>query len=167
MKISKDLDVFTENKKYPFITKIFVILINPCFQCVALYRFSHFLYQIRLLPLAKIVWYINRLIYCCDIDYKADLAGGFRLVHGLGVVIGAGVQSKGKLTVYQGVTLGGTGKHRIDDKNKKIYMPVLGSNVTIYTDAKVFGPVQIEDNVVIKAGSLVVRDLDFEDKSKG
>ncbi len=57
---------------------------------------------------AKVVWYLNRVLYHVDLDYKAQLAPGFKLVHGLGVVVGAGVVSDGPLTVYQGVTIGGS-----------------------------------------------------------
>jgi len=65
---------------------------------------------IHLIPVAKLIWYMNRLLFHCDIDYRADLAGGFMIVHGLGIVIGSGVKSNGRLKVYQGVTLGGDRK---------------------------------------------------------
>lgn len=74
---------------------------------MALFRFSAALYRIRLEPLAKVVWYINRVIYSVDLDYRARLAPGFKLTHGLCVVVGAGVVSEGPLTLYQGVTIGG------------------------------------------------------------
>lgn len=82
------------------------------------------LYRCHLEPLAKIVWCLNRMLYHVDLDYKAKLAPGFRLVHGLGVVIGAGVVSEGPLTVYQGVTIGGShGRHREDGRGGLLAAP--------------------------------------------
>jgi serine O-acetyltransferase len=104
--------------------------------------------------LAKIVWYFNRIIYNADIDYRADLAGGFVLVHGLGCVIGRGVISKGKLKVYQGVTIGGTGKF-IEKEGKKYYMPVIGDNCTLSTGCVVLGPVFLPDNKFVKANQMI------------
>lgn len=130
------------------------IISNPCFHSVALFRLENFLYKIHLSPLSKLLWYINRVLFHTDIDYRARLAGGFKLVHGLGVVIGSGVESKGRLTVYQGVTIGGTGKY-IEDKGRKIWMPILGDNVILATDSKVLGPVLLQDNTFVKAGKIV------------
>lgn len=71
--------------------KIATLLFNPCFHSVCLFRLSNFFYRMHLTVISKIIWYINRLLYNVDIDYRADLAGGFHLVHGLGTVIKAGV----------------------------------------------------------------------------
>jgi serine O-acetyltransferase len=155
MRLYKDLIEFSGGESKKMIATIFL---NPCFHCVALYRLSNLLYRVHLNILAKIVWYFNRIIYNADIDYRADLAGGFVLVHGLGCVIGRGVISKGKLKVYQGVTIGGTGKF-IEKDNEKIWMPIIGDDVTIYTDAKVFGPIYIADGSIIKANSVVTNDI--------
>lgn len=102
---------------------------------------------------------MNRLLFHCDIDYRADLAGGFMIVHGLGIVIGSGVKSNGRLKVYQGVTLGGTGKFIINKNTEKVYMPIVEDNVVIYTDAKVLGPVYLGSSIVIKAGSIITKDI--------
>ncbi|MDE6519956.1 MAG: hypothetical protein K2K91_05775 [Ruminococcus sp.] len=84
------------------------------------------------------------------------------MVHGLGVVIGSGVKSKGTLRVYQGVTIGGSPGRRAIYEGKQISQPVLCNDVTLYTDAKVFGPVVIGKNNIIKAGSIITKDM--EDK---
>lgn len=104
MKIIEDLIQFSNHSKKKM---IMTILANPCFHSVLLYRISRLFYKIHLSFISKIIWYINRLLFHVDIDFRADLAGGFVLIHGLGVVIGAGVISEGPLKVYQGVTLGG------------------------------------------------------------
>lgn len=137
---------------------IVTLIANPCFHSVLLYRISNFFYKIHLSIVAKIIWYINRLLFSVDIDYRCDLAGGFVLIHGIGVVIGRYVQSEGSLTLYQGVTLGGAGKERLYE-GEILLQPLLKENVTIYTDAKVFGPVIIGKNNHIKAGEIVVDDI--------
>ena len=132
-----------------------------------LYFFAHpiFFYRIKLRPIAKIVWYINRLFFHVDIDYRADIGGGFVLVHGLGVVIGRGVTAGTGLKIYQGVTLGGNQGRCIEKDGRKIWMPIIGNNVTVYTDAKVFGPVRIADGVKIKANEIVTKDILHEENN--
>lgn len=105
MKIAEDFKAFTYDKNLQ--KRIGTLLFNPCFHCICLYRFSQFFYSIHLDVISKIIWYINRLLFHVDIDYRADLAGGIRLVHGLGTVIGHETKSLGNLTIYQGVTIGG------------------------------------------------------------
>lgn len=82
------------------------------------------------------------------------------LVHGLGIVVGGGVSSKGRLTIYQGVTIGGNeGKSRMDADGKVWYQPLLEDGVIIYTNACVFGPIVIHEGSVVKAGKIVSKDL--------
>lgn len=156
MRIIKDIKAFSNGSvKKAFST----IITNPCFHCVCLYRLSNLLYKIKLSPLSKLIWYVNRLLFHVDIDYRADLAGGFVLIHGLGTVIGAEVKSCGTLRVYQGVTLGGSmGKSRVID-GITTGQPVLGKNVIVYTNAKIFGPVKIGANNIIKAGKIITEDI--------
>lgn len=115
MNITTDFKAFIDGKGPG--RALGTLLLNPCFHAVALHRLAAFLYRAHLEPLSKLVWCLNRMLYHIDIDYRAKLAPGFRLVHGLGVVIGAGVESEGPLTVYQGVTIGGShGKSREDGR---------------------------------------------------
>lgn len=89
------------------------------------------------------------------------MAGGFVLVHGLGTVIGKSVISKGKLIVYQHVTIGGgNGKPcRIDPDGVERGMPLFLGDAKIYTGAIVVGGIIISENTVIKAGSIVADDI--------
>lgn len=122
MNINIDFAAAVEGKGFP--RSLGTFLLNPCFHAVVLFRLSCLLYRGHLEPLAKIVWCLNRMLYHVDLDYKAKLAPGFRLVHGLGVVIGAGVVSEGPLTVYQGVTIGGShGRHREDGRGGLLAAP--------------------------------------------
>ncbi len=132
--INVDFAVVAGEKGFP--RSLGTFFLNPCFHAVALFRLSSLLYRAHLEPLAKIVWCVNRMLYHVDLDYKARLAPGFRLVHGLGVVIGAGVVSDGPLTVYQGVTIGGShGRHREDGRGGVFWQPHFGSDVIVYTNS--------------------------------
>lgn len=158
MRIVEDYKAFTESGGIS--KKIATLLFNPCFHSVCLYRLSNFFCRCHLGVISKILWYFNRMLFHVDIDYRADLAGGFVLVHGLGTVIGCEVRSKGRLHVYQGVTIGGNnGKIRVDENGKIWGQALIGENVTIYTDASIFGPVVIGENAVIKAKSLITHDV--------
>lgn len=161
MKIIEDLKAFSKGSKI----KLFVtILTNPCFHSVCLYRLSSFFYRIHLSPLSKVIWYLNRIIFNIDIDYRADLAGGFVIIHGLGVVIGHHVISTGKLTVYQNVTLGGNQGRTYKMKNgMTIDQPYIENDVIIYSGASVYGPVYLKKETKIKAGSIISEKWNSED----
>lgn len=162
MNITADFAAVSEGKKFP--RSLGTFFLNPCFHAVALFRLSSLLYRVHLEPLAKIVWYINRMLYHVDIDYRARLAPGFKLVHGLGVVIGEGVVSEGHLTLYQGVTLGGTnGKYRDDGSGRLFWQPHFGKDVVIYTGSCVFGPVCVGDGAIVKAGRIITKDVEKGD----
>lgn len=88
MNINVDFAEAAGGKGFP--RSLGTFLLNPCFHAVALFRLSALLYRCHLEPLAKIVWCLNRMLYHVDLDYKAKLAPGFRLVHGRVVAAGAG-----------------------------------------------------------------------------
>ncbi len=159
MRIIQDYRAFT--KDLSVTKKISTIFLNPCFHSVCLFRLSNLFYKIHLTIMGKIIWYINRLLFHVDIDYRADLAGGFVLVHGLGTVIGKNVISLGRLKVYQNVTIGGGNglPPRQDPDGKLRGMPIIKDNCVIYTGAIVVGGITIGENTVIKAGSIVSRDI--------
>lgn len=155
-RIIQDLGEYSENSiKKAIVT----VLINPNFHCIMLYRIAHFLNRIHLTILSKCIWYLNRILYSVDIDYRADLAGGLVVIHGIGLVIGAYVKSKGPLRIYQGVTLGGN-NHRIrSSSDMEFSQPIIESGVTIYSNSMVLGPVIIGEHAVIGAGSLILNDV--------
>ena len=79
------------------------IILFPDFQSVLLYRVANFFARNKLGIIGKLFWYLNRILFAVDINEKANLASPFVLVHGIGIVIGAHVQSEGLLKIYQGV----------------------------------------------------------------
>ena len=155
MRLTKDLEAFSEGsiKK-----KIVTVFTNPCFHCVCLFRLSNLLSRLHLGAFAKMIWYLNRLLYHVDIDYRANIAGGLVIKHGLGLVIGKDVETRGCVTLYQGVTLGGANRIR-EYEGKQIDQPILKDGVVVFTDAKIFGPVVIGKNNKIKAGQIVSSDI--------
>ena len=133
-------------------------LLNPCFYSVILYRISNIAFRYKLRIIAKLIWFINRVVFSVDIDYRAKIGRNFILVHGIGVVIGCDVRIKDNVKIYQGVTLGGNGKIR-EIINGQMTQPEIGNNCIIYTNTCVFGPVIINDNSIVKACQVVVKDI--------
>lgn len=152
MKLGKDLHRYSNGSVKK---AILTILVNPCFHTIYLYRLSSFLYRIHLTPLSKIVWYINRLLFHVDIDFRSQIGGGMKIVHGLGIVIGHEVRAKENLTIYQYVTLGGSMGEYCEIEGIRTGQPYIEEGVTIYTGASVFGPVHIAANDTIKAHKLI------------
>ena len=150
-----DLKYFKENSP----SKSYIaVLLNPCFYSVLLYIFSHFLYKHKLGIIAKIIWFINRILFSVDIDYRARIGKNFMLVHGIGTVIGFDVTIGNNVKIYQGVTLGGCGKVRNENGNI-LTQPVIGDDCIIYTNSCVFGPVKVKSNTRIKACQVIISDI--------
>lgn len=100
-------------------------------------------------------WISQRCVRRTNIEIHPDATIGKRLFidHGTGVVIGETTEIGDDCTIYQGVTLGGTGK----DKGKR--HPTLGNHVMVGSGAKVLGPIRIGNNVRIAAGAVVLNDI--------
>lgn len=161
MRLYKDLLAFSNFSKKKMIV---TIATNPNFHCVCLFRLSNLLYRYHLSFLSKFIWYINRIVFSVDIDYRASLAGGFVIKHGIGLVIGKDVKSLGKLTVYQGVTLGGNNEKTQLSKYGLLSQPLLEENVIIYTGSMIFGPIIIGKDNIIGAGSKVFSSVPPKEK---
>lgn len=106
----------------------------------------------------------SRVRFSIDIDRRAVIGPGFVIRRAVGVVVGRDVRAGSRLSLHQGVTLGGSnGKTRDLSTPLGVFsgatQPVLGDNVSILTGAGVFGPVAIGSNAVIGAGALVFTDV--------
>lgn len=130
-----------------------VILCYPGFHAILLHRIAHFFYKANLLLIARFISQINRFLTGIEIHPGARIGKGFFIDHGMGVVIGETTEIGENVTLYQGVTLGGTGK----EKGKR--HPTLGNNIVVGSGAKVLGPLQIGDNCKIGAGAVVLDDV--------
>ncbi len=130
-----------------------VLFCYPGLHAVLAYRLAHFLYRHNLIFLPRLISQISRFITGIEIHPGAKIGQGLFIDHGMGVVIGETAEIGDNVTLYQGVTLGGTGK----DKGKR--HPTVGSNVVIGSGAKILGPVNIGSNARIGAGSVVLNDV--------
>lgn len=126
-----------------------VVLCYPGLHAVLLHRVAHKLYKRGWILLPRLISQFNRFWTGIEIHPGAQIGEGLFIDHGMGVVIGETAELGSNVTLYQGVTLGGTGK----EKGKR--HPTIGNNVVIGTGAKVLGSFKVGDNVRIGAGSVV------------
>ncbi len=130
-----------------------IILCYPGFQALVLHRISHRLWNCKLPLLPRVLSQITRNITGIEIHPGAKIGRGVFIDHGMGVVIGETTEIGDRCLLYQGVTLGGTGK----DCGKR--HPTLEENVVVGAGAKVLGAIQIGSNTRIGAGSVVVKNV--------
>jgi serine O-acetyltransferase len=130
-----------------------VVFCYPGLQALIFHRFAHWLYNIGIPFIPRLISHLARFITGIEIHPGAQIGKGVFIDHGMGVVIGETAIVGDYCLIYQGVTLGGTGK----ESGKR--HPTLGENVVIGGGAKVLGNLQIGNNVRIGAGSVVLRDV--------
>jgi serine O-acetyltransferase len=118
-----------------------------------MHRIAHWLWRQGTPVLPRLVSHFNRWLTGIEIHPGARIGKGVFIDHGMGVVIGETSEVGDYVTLYQGVTLGGTGK----EKGKR--HPTVGKNVVIAAGAKVLGPIVIGDNSKVGAGAVVIRDV--------
>lgn len=130
-----------------------VILTYSGLHALLAYRLSHKLLKNGFPTLARIVSQLAKFFTGIEIHPGATIGKGLFIDHGMGVVIGETTIIGDNCTLYQGVTLGGTGK----DRGKR--HPTLGNNVTVGAGAKVLGPFKVGDNAKIAAGAVVLKEV--------
>jgi serine O-acetyltransferase len=130
-----------------------VILCYPGFHAIIIHRIAHWFYLRRWHTLARLISQISRFFTGIEIHPGAKIGEGLFIDHGMGVVIGETTEIGDNVTLYQGVTLGGTGK----EKGKR--HPTIGNNVVVSTGAKVLGSIRVGDNAKIGAGSVVLQPV--------
>ena len=127
-----------------------IVLTYSGLHAVAAYRVSHYFYKNRLYLTARVISQIARALTGIEIHPGATIGKGLFIDHGMGVVIGETTEIGDNCLIYQGVTLGGTGK----DKGKR--HPTLGNNVMVGSGARVLGPFRVGNNVKIAANAVVL-----------
>lgn len=130
-----------------------VILCYPGLHAIWAHRISHCLYERQFFVLARLVSHIARFLTGIEIHPGAKIGKGFFIDHGMGTVIGETTEIGRNVTVYQGVTLGGTGK----EKGKR--HPTIGDNVVVATGAKILGSFIVGNDSKIGAGSVVLSEV--------
>ena len=130
-----------------------VLLAYPGFHAILIHRITHSLWELKIPVIPRLLSHIARLFTGIEIHPAAKIGAGFFIYHGMGVVIGETTEIGEDCLLYQGVTLGGTGK----EKGKR--HPTLGNHVVVGGGAKVLGPIRIGDYVKIGANSVILKDV--------
>ena len=134
-------------------SKLEVALTYAGFHALLFYRLAHWLVKRRIPFLPRALSQFARFITGIEIHPGATIGSGLFIDHGMGVVVGETTEIGDNVTLFQGVTLGGTGKQR----GKR--HPTIGSHVVVGAGAKVLGPITVGDYVKIGANSVVLQDV--------
>lgn len=134
-------------------SKLVAALCSSGFHALVMYRFFHFLHVHRYFLIARMLSALTRFFTGIEIHPGATIGYGVFIDHGSGVVIGETAVIGNNVIIYQGVTLGGTGK----DKGKR--HPTIEDNVMICSGAKVLGPFTVGNGAKIGAGSIVLNEV--------
>ena len=134
-------------------SKLEIFLLYPGVHAVLYHRAAHWLYCRRRFFLARCVSQLSRFWTGIEIHPGATIGRRLVIDHGMGIIIGETAEIGDDCLLYQGVTLGGTGK----DKGKR--HPTLGNNVLVGSGAKVLGPFTVGDNARIAAGAVVLGEV--------
>lgn len=134
-------------------TYLEVILTYSGLHAIWAHRLAHALFKRKFFFLARVISQISRFFTGIEIHPGAKIGRRFFIDHGMGVVIGETCEIGDNVTVFQGVTLGGTGK----EKGKR--HPTIKDNALIATGAKVLGSITIGENSKIGAGSVVLKEV--------
>lgn len=130
-----------------------VLLCYPGVHAVIGHKLTHWLYKRKFLFLARLISQILRFLTGVEIHPGATVGKRLLIDHGMGVVIGETAEIGDDCTIYQGVTLGGTGK----DEGKR--HPTLGNHVMVSSGARILGPINIGDFAKIGSGAVVLKDV--------
>jgi serine O-acetyltransferase len=149
--IKEEMQIIKERD--PAIKTPLEVFLYPSFKAILRYRIAHYLYKKKHFFLAR--WYSQRTVRKTGIEIHpgATIGKGLFIDHGHGVVIGETAIVGDNVTLYQGVTLGGTGK----EQGKR--HPTIGNNVMISAGAKILGSFSIGENSKIGAGSVVLSEV--------
>jgi len=130
-----------------------VLLTYPGLHAIIMYRVGHALWNLGIPVLPRLFSHVARFLTGIEIHPAARIKSGFFIDHGMGVVIGETAEIGDDCLLYQGVTLGGTGK----EKGKR--HPTLGHNVVVGTGAKILGPIEIGNYAKVGANSVVLKPV--------
>lgn len=130
-----------------------VLFCYPGFHAILFYRLGHWFWKHKMFFIGRFTSHIGRFLTGIEIHPGAQIGRKFFIDHGMGVVIGETAEVGDNVTLYHGVTLGGTTWKKIKRH------PTIGNNVVVGTGAKILGPITIGDNTRIGANSVVVSEI--------
>lgn len=140
-------------EKDPSIHSLFEALFHPFFKAYVHYKIARFFYKKKMFTLSRIITNHCKKTTGMEIHPGAIIGKNFFIDHGLDVVIGETTIIGNNVTLFQGVTLGGTGKNKIKRH------PTLKNNIVVGSGAKVLGNITIGNNVKIGANAVVLKDV--------
>jgi len=150
--IKKDIKAVFEHDPAATST-IEILLAYPGFHARQWHRLAHTLFRWHIPVLPRLISNLNRFFTGIEIHPGAKIGEGFFIDHGMGVVIGETSEIGDNVTLYQGVTLGGTSHQRTKRH------PTLGNNVVVGVGAQLIGAITIGENTKVGAGSVVVNSV--------
>jgi serine O-acetyltransferase len=151
-RIKEDIQIISQRD--PALRSVWEIaLAYPGFHAVLLHRLAHWLWQRNLTTLARFISHVSRFLTGIEIHPGAKIGRRFFIDHGMGVVIGETSEIGDDVTIYQGVTLGGTSTKPIKRH------PTIEDSVTIFSGAAVLGPVTVGRHSRVGAGSVLVTSV--------
>ena len=130
-----------------------VLICYPGIWALILHRPAHWLYKHNIKLIARVISQLARWFTGIEIHPGASIGRRCFIDHGMAIIIGETTEIGDDVTIYQGVTLGGTGK----DTGKR--HPTIGNRVMISSGAKVLGPFKVGDDVKIGAGAVVLKEI--------
>ncbi|MGL5380660.1 serine O-acetyltransferase EpsC [Clostridium sp.] len=134
-------------------SKIEVFLLYPTIHVMIAHRVSHYFYRHKRFFIARLISQIARFMTGIEIHPGATIGKGLFIDHGMGVVIGETAEIGDNVTLYHGVTLGGTGK----DKGKR--HPTVKDGAIIGAGSKILGPITLGENSKVGANTVVLKDV--------
>src|ERR1700709_1202528 len=150
------LDVAAAHERDPAargVSSLEVLLEWPGVQAVLAHRVAHALHDARVPLVPRVIAYTARALTGVEIHPAANVGDGLFIDHGMGVVIGETADVGNDVTLYQGVTLGGTGSPPAERP------PTVGDNVTVGSGAKLLGPIEVGHGAKVGANSVVITDV--------
>lgn len=136
-----------------FLATVFSLCPNRL--ALLLYRTSNLLYRYKIPELPHLLYFINSIIFGCEIHFKASIGKRFCICHSHGIVVGMNAVIGENVTLYSGVVVG--------NSHVGSGMPVIGNNVIIGSGTKVLGKIIVGNDVVIGANSVVISDVKDKD----
>ena len=130
-----------------------ILVLYSGLHAIIAHRFAHWFYKHHCFFIARFISQLSRFFTQVEIHPGAKIGTGVMIDHGSGIVIGETAEVGDGCMIYQGVTLGGTGK----EKGKR--HPTLGKNVMVGSGAKILGPFKVGDNAKIASGAVVLEEV--------